>query len=152
MSVKGAYIALPKIFIGSLSMTILPMTFLLYFDFWTPKTTVICFFQNFPVANRTLTCMVGKLNLLATQTIKIRVCTRVLGPEIELEKLFTFLFSWLFLVLSTWLTFVELLVLIFVISDPNLPRLPIFDSTGQFSRKIYFLKREISLNRTRIFW
>ena len=66
---------------------------------------------------------------------KCRPCTRVLGPEIELRKLITFWFLSFLLLFNTWSTFFEFLDSIFVISDLDLPRIPIIDSIGQFSRK-----------------
>ena len=82
---------------------------------------------------------------------KCRPCTRVLGPEIELRKLITFWFLSFLLISSTWSRFFQLLDSMFVISEFDLPRIPVFDSIGQFSRKTEFLKFEIRWKFIRTF-
>ena len=126
--------------------------FLRYFWFLNPKNYSNVRFIQFcgsPIRPCVVRSETSSHWLIRTE--KSRPCTRILGPKIELRKLMTFWFLQFLLVLSTWSTFLELLVSIFVITDLDYPRIPIFDLIGQFPRKIKFLKFKISWNRTRIF-
>ena len=111
--------------------------FLRYFSFLNPKNYSNVRFIQFSQPSIGIHLVWSETSShWLTRTEKNRVRTRVLGLQIELQKLTIFWVLWFLLVLGTWLIFFEFLVSIFENSDLDYPREPIFDLIGQFSRKL----------------
>ena len=113
--------------------------FLRYFWFLNPKNySNVRFIQFCGSPIRPCAVWLETSSHWLIRTEKSRPCTRILGPKIELRKLMTFWFLQFLLILITWSSFFELLVSIFVITDLDYSRIPIFDLIGQFSRKLEY--------------